>query len=63
MEEIYYDKEYEKLVKQYKEMFHDKVSSLVETGWDILENIQIIKVCIRTGKAFVHKEEKEGRIY
>ena len=55
--------EYKVLVKEYEDLFNDDVPSLTETGWDILENLRIIKECISKGKAFVHKEKEDARIY
>ena len=61
-EHNYFAEEYKALVKEYENLFNDNVPSLTETGWNVLENLRIIKECISTGKAYVHKEE-DDRIY
>ncbi len=48
--------EYPQLVKEYRKMFNKTEPALEETGWDIYENMKVLKECIKTKKPYVHEE-------
>ncbi len=56
MNDKFSKQEYPQLVREYRKMFNEPEPALEETGWDIYENMKILKECIKTKNPFVHEE-------